>query len=182
MKLFTSCSPAALKFWQHGARGSDARHNRVGSRRGGQTLVETALVLTFIMLPLTLGLIQFSLILNAANTMTQIAREGGRYAAIHGQEDTFDGPDQPPATGKAASLKWYLHVVTDQTGIKWVDIQYNIVVTPTTPATRISGQPITVQVTYPMANRVFLGSVIFLVPALQRVRQPYVARSTFVIE
>lgn len=152
------------------------------ARRGGQTLVETALVLTFIMLPLTLGLIQFGLILNASNTMTQIAREGGRYAAVHCQEDTFDGPETAPAAGKQASLKNYLKSVTDPTGIKWDDIKNNIIVEPDTAAERLSGKPVTVSVTYPMSKRVFLGSVIFLSGALTRVKQPYVAKSTFVTE
>lgn len=151
-------------------------------RRSGQTIVETSLVLAFILLPLTLGLLQFGIILNAANTMTQIAREGGRYAAVHGQQDTFDGPATAPAAGKQASLRYYLKTVADPTGIRWADIQNNIVVTPATPAARVSGQPVSVSVTYPMSKKVFLGSAAFIGPALNKVKQPYVAKSTFVAE
>lgn len=159
-----------------------ARASRL--RRGGQTLVEAALVLTGILLPLTLGVMQFGLVLNASNTMTQIAREGGRYAAVHGKEPTFDGAETAPAAGAQGSLKFYLKTVATQTSIGWNDIKDNIVVTP---ATRVSGQAVTVTVTYPMSKKVFLGAMGSLglgsiAPGLGKLKDPYIASSTFVVE
>ncbi|HEX8463975.1 MAG TPA: TadE family protein [Abditibacterium sp.] len=164
---------------------------KCGPKRG-QTMVETALVMTFILLPLTLGLIQFGLVLNASNTMTQIAREAGRYAAVHCQEATFDSTatvtlasgiaPAPPATGAQASLRYYLWTVTTPTGIRWDDIRNNIVVDPAPGSARTSGQPISVTITYPMTRKVFVGSLFLLTPALNKLKQPYVAESTFVIE
>lgn len=56
-----------------------SRHNK---RRSGQALVEMAFVV-MILLFLTLGLVQFALISNARVTMTNISREGARYAAVN---------------------------------------------------------------------------------------------------
>lgn len=152
------------------------------ARRSGSTLIETALVLGVILLPLTLGIIQFGLIFNATNTMTQIAREAGRYAAVHGKDVTFDGTDAPPVAGAQASLKNYLKTVAGQTGIKWDAIKDSVATTPALLKDRVSGQPITVSVTYPMKNKIFLGSVASFAPMLRKLEAPYVARSTFVLE
>src|SRR5687768_3283072 len=59
------------------------------ARRRGQALLEMALVV-IVLLFLTLGLIQYGLIANTKITMANIAREGARYAAVHGTESTSD--------------------------------------------------------------------------------------------
>lgn len=69
------------------ARLAAARQRRV---RSGQALVEMALVVT-VLLFLTVGLIQYGLLANARVTLTNIAREGARYAAVHSN----DGTDVP---------------------------------------------------------------------------------------
>lgn len=48
----------------------------------GQSLVEFALVLNFILIPLILGMIEFGWILNGQITLTSAAREGVRAAIV----------------------------------------------------------------------------------------------------
>ncbi len=185
MKFFFSggcgCEIGASGVAKRGRRGLFATPT-AAKRHAGQTLVETALILVVVLLPLTLGIIQFGLIFNATNTMTQIAREAGRYAAVHCKEATFDGPDTAPAAGAQGSLKFYLKTVADQTGIKWDSIKDSVVVTPATPATRTKGDAVTVSVTYPMKNKVFLGSLSTIAPVLSKLDDPYTSKSTFVVE
>lgn len=141
------------------------RSNR--ARRGGQTLVETALVLAAILLPLTLGLLQYGVYLNATNTLTQLAREGGRYAALHGTEPTYE-----------TATEDYIQQVAIGTTIKPSDIPDTAIKVETYPATplRVKGNPIRVTITYPMAKKIFMGRMFPFLP------NTYVTESTFIIE
>lgn len=147
--------------------------SRGAARRRGQTLVETALILTAILLPLTLGLLQYGVYLNATNTMTQIAREGGRYAALHGTESTSD-----------AAIRTYVRSVATNTSISATDLtDARIVITPSQGnSSRVSGNPIVVSVTYPMAKKVFVGSFLSNLPGIPSLKRDYTAESTFIIE
>ena len=60
-------------------------------RRRGTTLIETALCLTFVLLPVTLGGFQMAMVFITSHALQQIARESSRWAAVHYNEDTFDG-------------------------------------------------------------------------------------------
>lgn len=138
-------------------------------RRGGQTLVEAALVLGGILLPITLGILQFGIVINATNSMTQIAREGGRYAAVHGTEANSD-----------AAIKDYVQAVAAGTSIKPTDLpDANISITMVDNKARASGNAINVAVTYQMSKKVFVPN---FVPFISKLRNNYTAESTFVLE
>jgi len=57
-------------------------NRRHGKMRRGSTLVEFALVLP-ILLMLSMLLVQYGIILNTTISLTNLAREGGRYAAVN---------------------------------------------------------------------------------------------------
>ena len=133
------------------------------ARRGGSTLLETALCLIFVLLPLCLGGLQFAMVLTTTHALQEVSREAGRFAALHYGEPTFDGSEnQGNGNGGAdpASLKNYLKSVAKSNKIPWDDIKNNIVVTPGVGA-RAAGQPITVKITYPMKKRAILGQIGF---------------------
>lgn len=48
----------------------------------GQALVESALVIFFVLIPLILGMVEFGWILNGQITLTSTAREGARAAIV----------------------------------------------------------------------------------------------------
>ena len=121
------------------------------SRRRASTLVETALCMIFVLLPMTGVGLQFAISITAMHAMNQIAREGGRFAAVHAGEATFDLSEtqtNPP------SLKAHLKQVADNTTIPWNDIKDRITVTPV--ASRQSGSAIEVTVVYPMNKKLIL--------------------------
>jgi Flp pilus assembly protein TadG len=144
-------------------------------RRGGQTLVEGALVVTFILLPLTLGIIQFGIVMNAISSLQMIGREAGRFAAVHGQEQTSDdsvSQSSPP------SILNYIRTVCTGTGINYSDL--TISVSPSMGSTsRVSGLPITVTLSYPMSKKVFVGKIL---GATSILANNYTVTSTFVLE
>ncbi|BCM93407.1 hypothetical protein IAD21_05298 [Abditibacteriota bacterium] len=139
-------------------------------------MVETALCVTFVLLPLTMGIVQYGVILSAMHQLDHFGREGARYASVHGGEANFDSSETT-----AGSLKAYLKSMIDgKSTILWADVSNNIVVTPAYGAStpRTSGQPITVAITYSMKKKFFLATF----PGMGNLTQTYVARSTFVLE
>ena len=60
------------------------------ARRTGATLLEFALVVPLLLL-ITMGMIQGGLILNARVSLSNVARDVGRYAAINGTAVDADG-------------------------------------------------------------------------------------------
>ena len=162
-------------------------------RRSGSTLVETALCLSFILLPLLLGGLQFGLVLTTTQALEQVSREAGRFAAVHYGESTFDGADtQGDTAGSDPSLKNYLKRVSQANGIPWNDIKNVITVSPAAGA-RSSGQPITVTIKYPMNKRSILGqpgksAILYFAPqnggnsTLNFLSQDYTVASTFIMQ
>ncbi len=166
---------------------------RPQARRRASALVETALCLTLVILPTSLGILQYGIVMNTSNQIEQIAREAGRFAAVHCLEPTFDGGENqssPP------SLKYYLknNIVKNKTTIDWTDLNGAVQVSnggngsvtkgfieviPSTVATRVSGQAVTVRVCYPMVRKIFLGKI---VPGVATLDNDYTATSTFNIE
>lgn len=59
-----------------------------GERRRGAAIVEMAFVVV-ILLTLTLGLIQWGMIMNTSIAITNLSREGARYAAVHYEDDAI---------------------------------------------------------------------------------------------
>ena len=163
------------------------------TRRRGSTLVETALCLIFVLLPLLLGGLQFGLVLTTTHALQQVSREAGRFAAVHYGEPTFDGSDsQGNTAGTDPSLKNYIRAVAEDNGIPWNDIKDKITVSPAT-GSRTSGQPITVTINYPMNKRSILGkpgkqAILFFAPknggnmSLNFLNQDYPVASTFVMQ
>ena len=139
------------------------------TRHRGQTLVETALVLSAVLLPTTLGILQFGIVINATNSLTQIAREGGRYAAVHGTESNSD-----------AAIRTYIRQVAAGTSILPADLpDARIVISMNANAPRVSGNAINVEITYPMNKKVFVGNFL---AGVAKLKNDYKAESTFVLE
>lgn len=139
-------------------------------------MIETALCVTFVLVPLTMGVVQYGVILSAQHQLDHYAREGGRYAAVHAGEAVFDSSESTDG-----SLKNYLKDMVSGKGvIPWADISNNITVNPAYGATtpRTSGQPISVTITYNMKKKYFLATF----PGIGNMAQTYTATSTFVLE
>lgn len=133
-------------------------------RRRGQALIEMALVV-IVLLVLTLGLIQYGIIANTKVTMANLAREGARYAAVHGTETTSDGPSTP-GDDAITSIRDQVIKVASYTNLKDIT-DANIIIEPakTTDDPRASGELVTVTITYDMRTKFFMpGSS--LIPGL----------------
>ena len=145
-----------------------------GTRRSrrASVLVETALCLAFVLLPLTLGILQFGVIMSTANQVEQLTRDGGRWAAVHAQSTNFDSDENT-----SGSLKNYMKTQTaGLTTVKWSDL--TITVTPSA-SSRAVGNPLVVTVTYPMTKKLFIGTQF---PGLSRWNTNYTTKATFVME
>ncbi len=119
----------------------------------GQAMVEMALVVT-VLLFLSMGLIQFALIANARITLTNLAREGARFAAVHATET---GSDNNADSTKG--IKTYVVRVADSTSLNSIaigDITISPMETSPMSMSRSSGKPITVTVNYNMRNKFIL--------------------------
>lgn len=133
-------------------------------------VVEAALCILFVLLPVTLGGFQFAMVFITQHALQQIARASARFAAVHYNEDTFnDSETQGTAPGSAPSLKHIIRKQAAANGFAWKEIngtllpgnlRGGITVTPP-PAERISGQPLSITITYPMKRRALLGSLFF---------------------
>ena len=145
------------------------RYQSVRKRRG-VVAVETALCMIFVLLPVTLGGFQFALVFMTQHALQQVARESARFAAVHYNETTFDSDEnQGTAPNSAPSLKYVIRKQALSNGFVWNEIngtvlpgnlKGSIVVTPAL-ANRLSGQPITVTISYPMNRRALMGSLFF---------------------
>jgi Flp pilus assembly protein TadG len=145
--------------------GSSQSHSlRRSMRRRGQALIEMALVV-IVLLVLTLGLIQYGLIANTKVTMANLAREGARYAAVHGTETNSDGPSDL-SDPKTTSIRDRVMEVASYTNLKDIS-DANILIEPakTQADPRTSGELVTVTITYDMRTKFFMpGSS--LIPGL----------------
>ena len=112
------------------------------ARHRGQAIIEMALVVT-ILLFLTLGLIQYAMLANARITLTNLAREGARYAAVNALK-----------TGSDNDIKDYVDLrVAEFTTLK--DITRSDILLDF-PEGRQSGKPVKVDVSYNMRNKFIL--------------------------
>jgi Flp pilus assembly protein TadG len=128
----------------------------------GAILVEFAMVLTFLLV-LSLTMIQYGVIMNATVTLSHLSREGARYAAVH------------PATDSA--ILSYIQSATPGL-IKYSDM--TITVSPSQgSAQRVSGNPITVQISYNMQKKLFLPATFFGIPIFS---PTYTTKAIMVIE
>ena len=114
-------------------------------------------LVSMVLVTLNVGLVQFGLIYNTASTLTNIARDGARYAAIHATDTTtilngttYSNPDD--------AIRDYIDLDARGTSVLVADIpDANITITPANGAsTRIAGNPITVVIRYDMRKKFFL--------------------------
>ncbi len=109
--------------------------------RRGQALIEMSLVV-ILLLFLTLGLIQYGLLANARTALTNVAREGARYAALHARTG-------PPGQADK-DIEDYVDSVARTTPLGSIKKQQ---ITITTPEGRNAGSPINVAVSYNMRQK-----------------------------
>jgi len=151
---------------------------QAGARRRGQTLMEMALVVPILLL-LVLGIIQYGIINNAAVTLTQLSREGGRYAAVHANDTGPDIYTNPVVNDDPDSkIKNHIKQVAAATSIDYNDIKNSITITPAI-GSRSQGGDITVAFSYPLVKKMFLVPASF--PGLSGL-QSYSVSCTMVIE
>ncbi len=120
-----------------------ANRNCKTARHRASTLIEMALVLP-ILLVLSMFIIQYGIFMNAAVSLTNLSREGARFAVVQPDND--------------ANIKLRMKDVCPTT-LRWADVQNNIVITPAQGSSlRVVGsrQLITVQINYDMGNKLFL--------------------------
>ena len=152
-----------LTIKQHHSASARARK----AKHRGQALVETALVIT-VLLFLSMGLIQFALIANARATMTNLSREGARYAAVHALE-----------SGSDTAIKNYVVTVADATPLSAVVANDVSVFPPFGNVLRKSSNSITVTVTYDMRKKFILPTTF---PGLSRFGTSTSSTAIMVIE
>lgn len=122
------------------------KKRRWNARRRGQALLEFALIAP-IFLALVLGVVQYGLLAQATEIVTNLTREGTRFASLGAQQKDDDIKNY--IIRQAAETP--LRRGTDNT--KNDDL--NIVVTPPT-GKRAKGDQVQVQVTYNLRSRIFL--------------------------
>jgi Flp pilus assembly protein TadG len=145
--------------------------SRVGRR--GSVLVEAAVSIAFLLLPLLVGIVQFGILYNATNSLSQIAREGGRFAAVWGR--SADDPTTPGNEGSDQYIRDRITSVQNQTNLKGLALTVNI-----TPADRASRQQygeVTVTVGCDMSSLAF-----FPVPGLKQRLQSVTRNSVVMLE
>lgn len=123
------------------------RQSFKAARRRASTLVETALVLP-ILLVLSMFIIQYGIFMNAAVSLTNLSREGARYAAV--QPSTDAGIKQRMKDVCPASLRWS-------------DVSNAISISPSEGDSYRkvgSRQLITVEIEYDMKNKLFLPATL----------------------
>jgi len=129
------------------SRGTRSRSRR---RRGGQAFVEFALFLLFV-LPLLVGLVQIGMVLITMSGLSQISREGARYASSDGT--SYYNGNGGGYTAFQTDVESYVeNQVVANTNIPWTKISSCTVNAPTFA----QGDPVTISISYNMSNQFFL--------------------------
>ena len=130
--------------------------NRMGSkRRSGQTLIEMAIAIP-VLLVLLLGIIQFGIINNATVNLTHLSREGARFAAVNANNAGLD-PNAPgnQTNDPDTKIRNRIKVAAASTPIDFADLTITVA-PPIGSSERVSGRPITVNLTYPLHKKFFV--------------------------
>lgn len=140
-------------------------------RRRGQALLEFALIVP-IFLALVLGVVQYGLLAQATEIVTNLTRDGARFASL--------GPNQ-----KDEDIKKYVISQAAETPLRRgtdnsKNDDFDIVITPTAN-NRAKGAQITVQVTYNLRSRIFLPITGTLLTGFPKVGQDPAYISTSVM-
>lgn len=134
------------------------KHRR---KRRGQVMIELAIVLP-VMFVLALLIVQYSVLMNTAASVTNLSREGARYAARAPESDSAIKQQVRDAVPNGITI-------TDD----------DITISPASTANRSQGLPITVSVSYDMSKKHFLPANFF---GLRIFAQSYVSSTTMMIE
>jgi Flp pilus assembly protein TadG len=119
--------------------------NQPTSRRRAQAAIELALVLPVLML-LAMLIIQYSILMNTAASITNLSREGARLAVSTQASD--------------ASIQARVTDLDDNYGV--IIANNDIAVSPADDNNRkVAGTLVTVSITYDMSKKLFLPSKIF---------------------
>lgn len=145
-----------------GNANSDSAHGR-GRPRRGQAMIEMALVVS-VLLVLTMGIIQYGIIYNATISLTNIARDGARYAAV--KCALTEGSDD--------NIRAYMRTAAANTSVRPELLNISI-----TPAARVGGQKLTVNVSYDLRTKLFLPTSF---PGLGRYSTSYSTTATMLCE
>lgn len=125
------------------------RLRRKTARHRGQSIVETGFIIVML-IGLTMGLVQFGFVYHTSLTLTNLAREGARFAGIHGLDPNVKND-------LVAHLK---RKCVQESAVNEADINADTVaIYPTLDATSPSytaGQPVTVEITYNMKKKFFV--------------------------
>ena len=148
---------------------------RSKARRRGQALIEMALVV-IVLLFLTLGLIQYGLLANAKITMANLAREGARYAAVNGTDQSAYGFSTDPGENIRKRVLFIASSTIlsdmDDNNIK-IEPEYNSEDKPQ------RGELIHVTIKYPLGRKLILPSSF---PGLDRFSGDTETKVTMVLE
>ena len=108
------------------------------SRRRGAALIEFGLIAT-IFFTMLLGMIQFGIYQSTTNTLWNLSREGARFASVSNPTDT--------------QIKDYV------TRIAPPNINNSKLTVRISPTTRVSGQPVAVNLVYDMRDKMIFPDV-----------------------
>jgi len=135
---------------------------------------------------LTFAIIEYGFYFSMYNTVTQLARDGGRYAAVHGTESTSDGSGTT-----AKSIRWYMGAEAQSTPCKdLTDAMVSVgtltqngsgqwVFGATTYGNRKPGTIVSVQVVYPIGGHLIGRG---LVPGLNQLPSSITRTASFLLE
>lgn len=135
---------------------------RLDSRRRGSVMIEAALVSVFVLIPLTLAIIQYGIIFNATNTLSQVTREGARAAAVFALKTADESPGINQTSDQyiisriqAAAAPTSLDMSDAAIARGDVTISITPAMNSTTSTPRVEGQPIQVSISYNMRSKYF---------------------------
>ena len=112
-------------------------------RRCGAVFVEFALILPVFVF-LLLATIQYGRLIQATETVTNLSRDGARFATLGADKNNAEIID-------------YLQRNIDQTALDKADFQYTI--TPTALADRKEGAQVKVELVYNLKSRIFVPPI-----------------------
>ena len=128
------------------ARKQDRRANKAGGwRRKGQALVEMAFVMGILMM-LSLGIVQFGIVYSTSIQLTNLAREGARFGAIHGSDPNVE-----------AQVEDYVQKNCKGTTIPVADLPDGAIAV--VAANKTPGYPIKVTLVYDMRKKFFIPTM-----------------------
>lgn len=135
------------------ARSFRTRPAHLSKRRGGQAVVEFAFVLP-IFVALILGVVQYGMLAQATEIVTNLTRDGARFASIGARQKDDDIKKFVLEQANETVLRRPGETVDGDGNPKNDD--FSIVITPEKEEERVKGTSVKVVVTYNLRRRIFL--------------------------